>query len=195
MICHQPVSFQHVLLLFRKAFLGQLTYWKTIELAQHLSSGLFLSSWSRNSWHINNETKIREVFTTYVLHTRTLSLFGGSTSRSFLNQVSLSLWSFANLIYVILSFVGYTIHHCKKGFTLKTFPMCVRWNHCVPLARHIAYQSSCWTRDVIDMCVAKCMCTAVTWYTVLNIIHCLGCKVNMDNQHIMDLSYIIWILL
>ena len=32
------------------------------------------------------------------LHTRTLSVFGGSTSRSFLNQVSLSLWSFGNLI-------------------------------------------------------------------------------------------------
>ena len=69
--------------------------------------------------------------------------------------------------------------------------MCVRWNHCVPLARHIAYQSSCWTRDVIDMCVAKCMCTAITWYTVLNIVHCLGCKVNMDNQHIMDIGPIL----
>ena len=31
------------------------------------------------------------------LHTRTLPVFGGSTSRSFLNQVSLSLWSFGNL--------------------------------------------------------------------------------------------------
>ena len=32
-----------------------------------------------------------------LLHTRTLPVFGGSTSRSFLNQVSLSLWSFGNL--------------------------------------------------------------------------------------------------
>ena len=31
------------------------------------------------------------------LHRRTLSVFGGSTSRSFLNQVSLSLWSFGKL--------------------------------------------------------------------------------------------------
>ena len=99
------------------------------------------------------------------------------------------------LINLILSFVGYTIHHCKKDSHQKTFPRCVRWNHCVPLARHIAYQPSCWTGDVIDMCVAKCMCTAVTWYTVLNIIHYLGCKLNMDNQHSMDISYIMWILL
>ena len=44
--------------------------------------------------HINNETLLSEVFTT---HTRTLSLFGGSTSRNFLNQVSLRLGSFGNL--------------------------------------------------------------------------------------------------
>ena len=31
------------------------------------------------------------------LHRRTLSVFGGSTSRSFLNQVSLSLWYFGKL--------------------------------------------------------------------------------------------------
>ena len=39
--------------------------------------------------HINNETLL--------IHTRTLSLFGGSTSRSFLNEVSIRLWSFGNL--------------------------------------------------------------------------------------------------
>ena len=55
----------------------------------------------------------------YVLHTRTLSQLDGLTRRSFLNQVTLSLWSFANLTYVILSFVGYTLHHCKKRIHIK----------------------------------------------------------------------------
>ena len=93
MIGHQPVSFQHVLLVFQKAFLGQLTYLKTIELAQHLSSGFFvflnpLAAYISTMKHSSVKCS---------LHTRTLSVFGGSTSRSFLNQVSLSLWSFGNL--------------------------------------------------------------------------------------------------
>ena len=41
MICHQPVSFQHVLLVLQKALLGRLKYWKTIELARHRSPGFF----------------------------------------------------------------------------------------------------------------------------------------------------------
>ena len=65
MIGHQPVSFQHVVLVFQKAFLGQLTYLKTIELAQHLSSGFFRLLEPHSSLHINNETLLSEVFTTH----------------------------------------------------------------------------------------------------------------------------------
>ena len=147
------------------------------------------------------------------LHTRTLSVFGGSTSRSFLNEVCLRLWSFSNLYklnpflsasLLEQSYVILTIYHCKQDSPQKHAP-CVEdettvchWFH-----RHLAYQPSCcWTCDVIDRCVPwwqlpgpRCTCTAVTWYTDLNSIYSLGGKVNMDNQHSMDISCSIWILL
>ena len=72
------------------------------------------------------------------LHRRTLSVFGGSTSRSFLNQVSLSLWSFGNLKklnpflsasvlelwYVIQYTIVSRIHPIQDS--LKTCTMCGR---------------------------------------------------------------------
>ena len=146
------------------------------------------------------------------IHTRTLSVFGGSTSRSFLNQVSLRLWSFGNLnklnpflsaslldkSYVILYTIVSRIHPQKHAPCVGDETTVCHWFH-----RHLAYQPSCcWTRDVIDRCVPwwqlpglECTCTAVTWYTDLNIIYSPGGKVNMDNQHSMDISYSIWILL
>ena len=57
---------------------------------------LFCLLGPHGSLHVNNETLLSEVFTTQDCYP-TLSVYGGSTSRSFLNQVSLSLWSFGNL--------------------------------------------------------------------------------------------------
>ena len=94
MRCHQTVFFQHFCSSFRKhSWDSQLSErksrWRSIF--RQASFCVLLYSIAA----CISTTKHSSV--NCLLHTRILSVFGGSTSRSFLNQVSLSLWSFGNL--------------------------------------------------------------------------------------------------